>query len=85
MYAVTSIPLVSRIRAIFRTAELGFLGVVVVTLVHTPRLKGAALKVGLFSRVLNPRRSAVALERTCTFFRGFFTNWFTVGIVNKND
>jgi len=41
MYAVTSWPFERRTRAIFRIAELGFLGVFVVTFVHTPRLKGA--------------------------------------------
>ena len=37
---VTSMPLVNRTRAILRIAELGFLGVLVVTLVQTPRLNG---------------------------------------------
>src|SRR6266545_4840591 len=37
MYAVTSIWLVSRTRATLRSAEFGFLGVVVYTRVHTPR------------------------------------------------
>ena len=48
MYAVTSIPLVSRTRAIFRIAEFGFFGVLVVTLMQTPRLKGAGKKFGRF-------------------------------------
>jgi hypothetical protein len=40
MYAVTSKPLVSRTRATFRRAELGFFGVVVYTRVQTPRFCG---------------------------------------------
>src|SRR5260221_13861300 len=41
MYAVTSRPFVKRTRAILRSAEFGFLGVVVRTCVHTPRFWGA--------------------------------------------
>src|SRR3954453_2905312 len=37
-------PLVSRTRATFRSAEFGFLGVVVYTRVHTPRRWGAAIR-----------------------------------------
>ena len=37
MYAVTSIKLDKRTRAYLRNAELGFLGVIVPTRVHTPR------------------------------------------------
>jgi len=47
MYAVTSIPFVNRTRATFRNAELGFLGVVVYTRVHTPRLCGQPCNAGL--------------------------------------
>src|SRR3989344_2223479 len=36
-------PLLSRTRAIFLRAEFGFLGVMVVTLTHTPRLNGAPI------------------------------------------
>ena len=39
---VTSIPLVSRTRAILRRAEFGFFGVTVATRVQTPRRCGAA-------------------------------------------
>jgi hypothetical protein len=38
---VTSIPFESLTRAIFRSAEFGFLGVIVLTTVHTPRFCGA--------------------------------------------
>src|SRR5438094_7984369 len=41
MYAVTSIPLERRTRAILRRAEFGFLGVMVRTTVQTPRFWGA--------------------------------------------
>src|SRR5881398_3262310 len=44
MYEVTSIPFVSRTRATFRRAELGFFGVAVYTRVHTPRRWGAAIR-----------------------------------------
>src|SRR5580698_4309041 len=47
MYVVTSIPLVSRTRATFRSAEFGFLGVDVYTHVHTPRFCGHPCKAGL--------------------------------------
>ena len=40
MYVVTSIPFVSRTRAILRSAEFGFFGVVVLTWVQTPRRCG---------------------------------------------
>src|SRR3984885_16214314 len=42
MYAVTSIDPEMRTRATLRSAELGFLGVVVYTRVQTPRRCGAA-------------------------------------------
>src|ERR1700722_18813474 len=47
IYVVTSIPLVSRTRATLRSAELGFLGVVVKTRVHTPRRWGAPFSAGV--------------------------------------
>ena len=46
MYAVTSIPLVSFTLATFLNAELGFLGVDVYTLVHTPRRCGHCPSAG---------------------------------------
>ena len=36
-------PLLSRTRAILRSAEFGFLGVIVLTWVQTPRLSGEPL------------------------------------------
>src|SRR5437762_8354729 len=47
MYAVTSIWLVNRTRATFRSAEFGFLGVVVYTRVHTPRRCGLPFSAGV--------------------------------------
>src|SRR5450759_4403169 len=47
MYAVTSTPPVRRTRASLRRAELGFLGVVVYTRVHTPRRCGLPLSAGV--------------------------------------
>jgi len=65
---------VSLTRAILRNAEFGFLGVVVDTLMHTPRLKGDDDAMGLFFNELNVESSAGAFD----FFGGtslpFFTN-----------
>src|SRR5215203_2356398 len=47
MYAVTSMPLVRRTRATFRSAEFGFFGVVVYTRVQTPRRWGAPFSAGV--------------------------------------
>jgi hypothetical protein len=47
MYVVTSTPFVSRTRATFRSAELGFLGVDVYTRVQTPRFWGQLFSAGL--------------------------------------
>ena len=44
----TSSPFVSRTRAIFRSAEFGFFGVVVETRVQTPRFCGAPASAGVF-------------------------------------
>lgn len=45
-------PLVSLTLAIFRSAELGFFGVVVLTFRQTPLLKGLSVATGLFFLVL---------------------------------
>src|SRR6187455_911633 len=47
MYAVTSTPLDKRTRATLRSAEFGFLGVVVYTLVQTPRRWGEPFSAGV--------------------------------------
>src|SRR3954447_3673267 len=52
MYVPTSAPFVRRTRAILRSAEFGFLGVIVDTRVQTPRFCGAPWSAGVlvFSR-----------------------------------
>src|SRR5207247_7365118 len=57
MYAVTSMPPEMRTRATLRSAEFGFLGVVVYTRVQTPRRCGAAT---FFLRPLPDFRPGVA-------------------------
>jgi len=47
-------PLVNLTLATFRKAELGFLGVVVVTFTQIPLLKGEEYGTGLFLKELNP-------------------------------
>src|ERR1035437_5536349 len=66
MYVVTSIPLVSRTRATFRSAEFGFLGVDVYTRVQTPRFCGQLSSAGL--EVFQPGG-----------FRPLRTSWLNVG------
>src|SRR5256714_4292025 len=62
MYAVTSIWLVSRTRATLRSAEFGFLGVVVYTRVHTPRRWGLPLSAGV---LVLPTLSSRPLRTSC--------------------
>ena len=53
MYAVTSLPLVNRTRATFRSAEFGFLGVSVRTEMQTPRFCGdPSVRTDRFLRAL---------------------------------
>jgi len=73
-------PFVSRTLAIFRRAEFGFLGVVVETFTHTPRLKGLEKKTGLFFKTLNPRVKATVLSFGWALTLGFLINWLIVGI-----
>jgi len=58
IYAVTSIPFVIRTLAIFLTAEFGFFGVLVVTLMQTALLNGDGKKTGRFLIVLKLRLKA---------------------------
>src|SRR6187200_1568098 len=61
MYAVTSTPLDKRTRATLRSAEFGFLGVVVYTLVQTPRRWGEPFSAGVLVLVnfeLRPWRTS---------------------------
>src|SRR5579875_2692342 len=67
MYAVISLPLESRTRATLRSAELGFLGVIVLTWRHTPRLNGDDSRTG-------------ALVLYFTGRRGLRTSWLIVGM-----
>src|SRR4051812_29859814 len=55
-------PLVSRTRATLRRAELGFLGVVVYTRVHTPRRWGLPLSAGV---LVLPTLSSRPLRTSC--------------------
>src|SRR5262245_63313856 len=67
MYAVTSMPLDRRTRATLRSAEFGFLGVIVLTCRHTPFFCGQPCMAGCFGLL-------------CCGSRAFFTNWLIVGI-----
>src|ERR1700678_3795242 len=66
IYALTSVPVVSRTLATLRRAEFGFLGVVVKTRVHTPRRWGAPFKAGVL----------VFVTLACRSLR---TSWAIVG------
>src|SRR3989339_1917115 len=68
---MTSILFVRRTRATFRSAEFGFLGVVVYTRVQMPRFCGLPRRAG-----------AEVLEKT--FDRPFLINWLIVGILCQN-
>ncbi len=70
MYAVTSNPEVSLTLATFRRAELGFLGVVVYTLVQTPRRWGHCLRAG-------------DLVLTLALARSFLISCWIVGIYKE--
>src|SRR3954464_9186495 len=67
MYAVTSLPLERRTRAILRRAELGFFGVMVLTCRHTPRFCGEASRS--LTLLMRPRAR-----------RGFLMSWLIVGM-----
>ncbi len=73
-------PLVSLTLAIFLSAELGFLGVVVPTFTHTPRLKGLLVSLGLFLSVLKILVMAGDLDFFFRLFLGRFLSWLMVGI-----
>src|SRR6476620_4897043 len=72
MYAVISLPLESRTRATFRSAEFGFLGVIVLTWRQTPRLNGQASSTG-------------DLVLYTTGRRGLRTSWLIVGMCRSMD
>src|SRR3954451_17943329 len=74
-------PLVSRTRAILRKAELGFLGVIVRTCTHTPRLSGLPLgtEYRRWRSALKLKRSAGAAVFFLSFARPLRTSWLIVG------
>src|SRR3989338_2071471 len=80
MYALTSMPLVKRTLATFRSAEFGFLGVMVFTTVHTPRLNEDVWNFGLFLSALKLLIIAGDFDFDRAFVLFLRTNWFIVGI-----
>src|SRR6478736_5222958 len=80
MYAVTSIWLVSRTRAILRSAEFGFLGVIVRTCRQTPRFWGApGIETWRCRRLFQFLRIAGALILEILRWRPCRTSWLIVG------
>src|SRR5271154_2178371 len=67
MYAITSMPLVRRTLATFRSAEFGFFGVRVITCRHTTRRCGHDPSAGAFDFAFSWRRAL----RTISIFFGF--------------
>src|SRR6476619_157668 len=68
MYAVTSMPLVRRTRATLRSAEFGFLGVVVYTRVQTQRRWGEPFSAGVLvfsTSSLLPLRTSLLIVGMC--------------------
>ncbi len=67
---MTSYPLVRRTFATLRKAELGFLGVLVMTWVQTPRRNGQLVRAG-------------DLDFTEIFWRPLRTSWLIVGMLER--
>jgi hypothetical protein len=82
MYDVTSIPFERRTLAIFLRAELGFLGVAVLTAVQTPRFCGEELLTAFFCNELKLFCKAGAVDFVCKVFLPFLTNWLNVGMLS---
>jgi hypothetical protein len=80
MYAVTSILLVRRTLATFLKAELGFLGVTVLTEVHTPLFCGDCTSVCFLFSELSPFSKAGAVDFFTELVLPSRTNWLIVGI-----
>src|SRR3989304_9407140 len=82
MYAVTSIPFVRRTRAIFRSAEFGFFGVIVRTTVQTPRFWGEPRRrpTNRPRREFHVRRRAGVSTFLRSFLRPLRTSCAVVGI-----
>src|SRR3990172_12806589 len=73
-------PFVRRTRATLRSAELGFFGVCVRTLVQTPRFWGLpSPRTMRFVRALKRKRSAGALVFLTIGLRPRLTSWLIVG------
>src|SRR5437868_9320078 len=82
MYAVTSTPVVRRTRATLRSAEFGFFGVWVRTLVQTPRICGEPwTRCVVWLNALKRKRSAGALLFFVALCRPLRTSWLIVGII----
>src|SRR6476469_1349949 len=80
MYAVTSIWLVRRTRAILRRAEFGFFGVMVRTWRQTPRFCGApGIDTWRWRRLFQFLRMAGALIFEILRLRPWRTSWLIVG------
>jgi hypothetical protein len=71
--------LVNRTLAIFRIAEFGLRGVLVVTFVQTPRLNGELNSIGLFFNTLNERVKAGVFDFLLGVTLLLFTSWLIVG------
>ena len=70
-----------RTLAIFLRAELGFLGVAVLTAVHTPLFCGAETLIAFFCKELYPFCRAGAVDFFSDVCLPFLTNWLNVGIL----
>jgi len=75
-------PLLRRTLAILRRAELGFLGVAVLTDVQTPRFCGLDASDCLRFNVLSDFCSAGAVDFFTFVCLPFLTNWLNVGIIH---
>ena len=69
-----------RTRAYLRNAELGFLGVIVPTRVHTPRFCGEFKSVNFFFLLLKPLFKAGESDFLILLCLGLRTNWLIVGM-----
>ena len=80
MYAVTSCLFDSLTLATFRRAEFGFLGVIVLTTVQTPRLKGELIFSIARSLALKNLPNAETRVFLALGRRPFLISWLIVGI-----
>ncbi len=81
IYARSSAPLDNLTLATFLWAELGFLGVLIVTFKHTHLLKGAGISTfSLCLSLLRPNCNEGDLDLFTFWFLHFLINWLMVGI-----